>query len=150
MAMNREVKIRILSQYKWLLDEVAYLKKQKEECRINKLSPRAIEYSGMPKGSGGNSDLSSYAAKIDMYERDIDAMLQTSIEKKRKIMEWIAKLTDTQGRMILVYRYIEGDKIELIAEKMGCVDKTIRVKHREAVEELPDNYEIMEMFGIKE
>lgn len=146
--MNRVTKIRVLSQYHWLLDEISYLEECKKECRINKLSPKAIEYSDMPKGSGGMSDLSAYAAKIDMYERDIDALMQSSIDKKRMIMEWIGQSIEAQDRIILTHRYIDWDTFEQIGEKMGYGEKTIRMKHNTAIDNLPDNYEILKKFGF--
>lgn len=73
---------------------------------------------GMPHGSGGDSDLSSFAAAYDLLYQEVKHAYQRCIEIRREVRSAIETLENDTEKTVLLYRYISGRQWEQIAAEM--------------------------------
>lgn len=74
---------------------------------------------GMPHGSGGDKDLSAFAAKYDELYSEVKAALEERIEIRREVRAAIESLEDETQKILMLYRYIDGKTWEEIAYRMN-------------------------------
>lgn len=103
--------------------ECAVRQMRRHEERIREIRSaamgKALVIDGMPR-SHNKSDLSSYAALLDLEERKYMKARYLRIKKCREITDKIEMLTNEDEKDVLMYRYIKLMKWEDICEKM-CV-----------------------------
>ena len=89
-------------------------------------SVKAIDYSGMPHGSGNQKDLSDELARIG---KEKESCIETyiSIEKQMK------EVKNEDENDVLFYRYVKGLRFWEIAEIMGYSEQWIHKLHGRAL-----------------
>lgn len=116
-------KKKFLKRYGWISDQLREQKEEIEMLCLDAALPRGLTYSGMPRGSGGNNDMSGYAAKldamIDRYQQKADRMAECLEE----ITGTIDALESPTERLVLRYKYILRKDWKEIAAAMGYKDK---------------------------
>lgn len=112
-----------------------------EELRTMKMSPSVKENDGMPHGSGGQGDLSSYAANLDEMIQELINERYWRIKTYQQIARQIKRLRSENEKDVLFYRYIKGLDWWDIAEKMRYSERQVHRFHGKALIhfELPRN-----------
>ena len=102
------------------------------------LPSRAID--GMPHGSGGDNDLSSFAAAYDKLYFEIKAALEKRIEIRREVRAAIENMENETEKILMLYRYIDGKTWEQIAVNMGYTWRWVMQIHGRALShfEIPE------------
>lgn len=106
MTPENEIKKAYLNRYKWDLKALEEIEGEITACRLGAL-PGAISYTGMPHGSGNNTDLSDYAAKIDGLLQKLREKREETIRDLHEIMNAIDAVKDEESRVLLRYKYIQ-------------------------------------------
>lgn len=88
---------------------------------------------GMPHGSGGDSDLSSFAASYDLLYQEIKEEYQRCIDTQREVKNAIEAMDNETEKTLLRYRYILGHKWERIAVNMGYTWRRVMQIHGNAL-----------------
>lgn len=128
---ENEQKKEYLMGYQMASRQLARLQEELYELRMNKIAPSAT-HDGMPH-SGGGSDLSDYAAKVDELEKKIMKARYRKIQTLKKIRDRIEVLKSENEKDVMVYRYIRGMKWEDIAVKMGYTWQHVHKIHSRAL-----------------
>ena len=97
---------------------------------------------GMPHGSGGQGDLSEYAADLDEMIQELIDERYMRIKTYQQIARQIKKLRSENEKDVLFYKYISGLDFWEIAEKMGFSERWIYKIHGRALAhfELPKEF----------
>ena len=112
------------------------------ELREMKVTPGAKANDGMPHGSGGQGDLSGYAADLDEMIRELIDERYLRIKTYQQIAKQIKKLRSENEKDVLFYKYISGLDWWEIAEKMHFSERWIYKIHGRALAhfELPKEF----------
>lgn len=89
--------------------------------------------SGMP--GGGLSKFDDTITKMVDYEREIDEDIDRLIDVKRERQRTIEKLPNAEYRLILIKRYICGERWEKIAVDLGYDLRWVHRLHSRALKE---------------
>lgn len=95
------------------------------------LPSRVID--GMPHGSGGDADLSAFAAKYDELYREIKDALEERIQIRREVRAAVESLENETQKILMLYRYIDGKTWEQIAVIMGYTWRRVLQIHGDAL-----------------
>ena len=112
------------------------------ELREMKLHPSMKPDDGMPHGSGGQGDLSGYAAELDEMIRELIEERYLRIKTYQQIVRQIKRMKSENEKDVLFYRYIRGLDWWEIAEKMKYSERWIHKIHGKALAhfELPKEF----------
>ena len=104
------------------------------------MSTKAINYDGMPHGSGGQGDLSGEVARIQGLIDELKRERGLRIMTYQDIARRIKKLRSRNEDDVLFYRYIKGMEWYEIAETMSYSERQIHRIHGTALAhlELPE------------
>ena len=125
MTHENEAKKEYLNRYKWDLEKLKEIDGEITACRLGAL-PGAITYSGMPHGSGNNSDLSNYMLKIDNLLTKFIKKREEAIRDLREISAAIEAVEDPQSNILLRYRYIQCKGWDEVAKYMNYNEVYVR------------------------
>lgn len=103
------------------------------ELRTMKLHPSVKSGDGMPHGSGGQNDLSGYAADLDSMIRELAAEKRLRFKAYHQVVRQINKLPSESEKDVLFYRYIKGLEWYEIAEKLRFSERQIFRIHGKAL-----------------
>ena len=111
------------------------------ELRSMKLHPSMKQDDGMPHGSGGQGDLSGYAAELDEMIRELIEERYLRIKIYQQIVRQIKRMKSENEKDVLFYRYIRGLDWWEIAEKMKFSQRHITRIHGKALAhfEMPED-----------
>lgn len=140
LRAQNEAKKEYLQSYQRHVRRVQQITDEIAELRERKMGASAKPGDGMPH-SGGHSDLSGYAAKLDeMIAKLIDEREQC-MRAYQQIARQIKHLRDRQEMDVLFYRYVGGMDWGRVAEKSGLsVRHTLRIHGRALIHfRLPKN-----------
>jgi DNA-directed RNA polymerase specialized sigma subunit len=134
-----------LWKYQSSVRRAARIEAELHEVRSMKMSISVGSNDGMPRGSG-QSDLSSYAARLDNLERNLVNERYKRIKLYENIAEQIEKLPNTNEKDVLFFRYIKGLDWYEIAEKMSFTERHIHRLHGKALVHLqiPEEKDVSE------
>ena len=105
-----------------------------QEIRINQSCPSVIN-DGMPHGTD-KSDLSSFAAQIDVQIEKLKSVRKQENSARRSILAKIKGIDDKDERIMLRLRYIQGLSIDDAAVILGvCRAKGYNI-HNSAIKNL--------------
>ncbi len=124
MASNEDKK-KYLNRYRWDIKALEEIEGEITRCRLGAL-PGGLNYDGMPHGSGGSSDLSDYAVKIDELLIEFKAKRERLMQDLREISHAIDAVEDPRSNIILRYRYIQLKDWGFIAEAMGYAEEYVK------------------------
>lgn len=115
-----------LLQYRRAEQEIDRLLEEKArwETLAEKVTPTPSKAPGRP---GSNDRVGMAVAKIIDLEREIDTKVDRLVDFRREIERAISKMHGPKEREVLLRRYIQGERWEEIAEKMGL---NLRWVHR--------------------
>lgn len=130
-----EQKKEYLGKYQSTVRRIARIEAEIQEIRDMKRSISAAGNDGMPRGSG-QSDLSTYAAELDGYERELIQERYTRIKLYKDISQRIRKLKSKNENDVMFYHYIKGLEWYEIAEKMNYSERHILRIHGKALAHL--------------
>lgn len=118
---------RAVRREREILDEI-------QRLRESKMFPTLALGDGMPKGSGGQSDLAEYAAILD---GEIEKLKQERLRQARlyrDIEDRIRCMTDDNEQRVLRLKYIQGLTWEKVAVEMKCSWRNVHYVHSKALE----------------
>ena len=123
------------------LSQLYYLKKEikEQQRRIAELETLAINCStkitGLPTGTGISDKIGNYAAQIADLKALLDLNLKKCFYELNRIDRFIQSVEDSQIRIILTLRYIQGLSWQKIAYAIGEHDEQYpRRKHNNFIE----------------
>lgn len=114
------------------------LEKEIDELRIERMTPSGLKQDGMPRGSGSGGDLSEYAARLDEMDRELRHQLCEKLRIRKEIVERMESMKDESESLVLRMRYIHGMKMDQIADKIECEERTAYRIFKKAIK----NFEI--------
>ena len=132
--MTNEEKKAILKQYIGLEKRIARLldEKKKWKEKAEAISP---VYSDMPK-AGGCDKIQNAVCQIVDLEQDINREIDAQIDLRRRIKAAVKQMDDEKLRDVMMYRYIDGLKLEEIAIEMSYSYMHIYRLHKKAISEI--------------
>ncbi len=117
VRQENEMKKQYLRQYSACLQRIKLLEEEIRVLRADKMYPGLLQ-EHMP-GGGGGSDLSTYAARLDMAISRLEGEYGKRMEIFKDIKKRIGRLDNENQRAVLTYRYLLGWKWGRIAEQMN-------------------------------
>lgn len=133
IKIENEKKKEYLRSYRTHVRRVQRITAEIEELRAMKMCPSVKDNDGMPHGSGGQGDLSGYAADLDQMIRELIDERYLRIKTYQQIACQIKKLRSENEKDVLFYRYIKGLDWWEIAEKMGYSERQVHRFHGKAL-----------------
>lgn len=130
---ENEKKKEYLRSYRTHVRRVQRITAEIEELRAMKMYPSVKDNDGMPHGSGGQGDLSGYAADLDQMIQELIDEQYLRIKTYQQIARQIKKLRSENEKDVLFYRYIKGLDWWEIAEKMGYSERQVHRFHGKAL-----------------
>lgn len=128
---------RELSELKNLNKEIEFLKKQilnisvEPEFTTDTVKGSLIDYPYTQHSIKIHGiDLSAYDKKVERLRRQYQRKLDELMDKAAEINEYIASVPDSEVRMILQCKYVNGLTWEEIEEATGINERTARRKFR--------------------
>lgn len=118
-----------LSQLYWLNREIERDKERLRELE-SAAQPGAQKITGMPSGAGVVDKIGNYAAEIADLRGIIDANISRCFYELNRLNRYISSVGDSQMRLILSLRYVNGLSWQQVAFSMGETDESYpRRKH---------------------
>lgn len=117
VKQENEEKKKYLRQYECALYTERAIEEEIQQVRLDKMFPALVQ-DGMPHGSGGNSDLSDFAVKVDELLADLKKQAEERITLRKEIVQKIEQMEDETEKLVLRLRYIQLLKWEEIAVRM--------------------------------
>lgn len=90
---------------------------------------------GMPKGSGGRDKISNTAVSLADLAAEIEKKTGEYERLQREIGQKIARIENRDYRLLLELRYLNFNKFEVIAAKLGCSLRHVFRLNNEALRE---------------
>lgn len=131
---ENEEKKKYLRGYKKHGRKIELINAKIEELQRLKRNP-SVRNDGMPRGSN-QSDLSDYAAQLDMLEDELYNEGVAEVKTYKDITCRIDELEDEDEREVLYYRYIKDKEWWEIAKTMGFSESWIYELHGRALKNL--------------
>lgn len=129
-----------LKKIAWL-DRAFYAEKSvkawMEKCERERSFAQRLSrtFSGNSSGCSGNSTEDTLIRLIDA-ERKSKERLNQLVRIREEITETILNVRDDELQAVLVWHYLHYLTFEQIAEKMHYEERTIRRKHKQALDEI--------------
>lgn len=135
-------KKKYLRSYRQHVRRIHRINAEIAELRSMKMCPGMRQDDGMPHGSGGQGDLSGYAAELDEMINELIEERYLRIKTYQQIAKQIKQMKSENEKDVLFYRYIRGLDWWEIAEKMNYSERWIYKIHGEALThfELPKEF----------
>lgn len=130
---DNDKKKEYLRSYRYHVRRIHRINAEIAELREMKLHPSMKPDDGMPHGSGGQGDLSGYAAELDEMIRELIHERYLRIKTYQAIARQIKRMKSRNESDVLFYRYISGLGWWEIAEKMGYSQRHITRIHGKAL-----------------
>ena len=130
---ENDKKKEYLRSYRYHVHRIHRINAEIAELREMKLHPSMKPDDGMPHGSGGQGDLSTYAAQLDDMVRELQQERYLRIKTYQAIARQIKRMKSWNESDVLFYRYIKGLDWWEIAEKMGYSQRHITRIHGKAL-----------------
>lgn len=117
-----------LRQYRHLNEEIEDLMARIEDIRSAGIQSPKLD--GLPRAVGGSGDpIGTRVEQITVLE----AQLEAAIGQRDKIIKAITAIPDSQERMVLRSRYMDGYAWDQIAENMNYSERQIHRIHESAL-----------------
>lgn len=129
--MNNDEKKQYLRRYLEAKRRAAILQTQIAQLRED-ASSVSVNLDGMPHGNS-KSDLSGYAAKLDILLRKLEAEREEQMLVYQEIKNSVDYVRDGTDREILTRRYLLGQSWEKIAVEMGYSYRNVTRLHGHAL-----------------
>lgn len=138
---ENDKKKKYLRSYRHHVMRIHRINAEIAELREMKLHPSMKPDDGMPHGSGGQGDLSGYAAELDEMIRELIHERYLRIKTYQAIARQIKHMKSRNESDVLFYRYISGLGWWEIADKMGFSERQIFRIHGKALAhfEIPED-----------
>ncbi len=131
MTPENEAKYKYLMRYKWDMLKVKAIEHEIIRCRLEAL-PGAVNYDGMPHGSGSNTDLSDYAVKLDELVKELEQSRIKTLEDMSSILYAIDEVTMSDSKngakysILLRCKYVDDLSWEETADAMGYTENYVK------------------------
>lgn len=130
---ENDKKKEYLRSYRYHVRRIHRINAETAELREMKLHPSMKPDDGMPHGSGGQGDLSGYAAELDEMINELIEERYQRIKTYQAIVRQIKRMKSENEKDVLFYRYIRGLDWWDIAELMGFSERQIYRIHGNAL-----------------
>ena len=130
---ENERKKEYLRSYKDHVRRVNRITEEIAELREMMKSVKAVNYDGMPHGSGGQGDLSGEVVRIQTLIDELRQERGMQIMTYQEIARRIKRLKSRNEDDVLFYRYIKGLEWWEIAELMSYSERQIHRIHGKAL-----------------
>ena len=120
------------------LSQLYYLKKEiiEQQKRLSELEALSTictaKITGLPNGNGVSDKIANYATEIADLKSLLDLNLKKCFYELNRLNKFIQSVDDSQMRMILTLRYIQGLTWQKIAYAIGEYDEQYRRRKHNA------------------
>lgn len=135
LTEEHKIKIKYLSQYKYLNRDIDRKIKQLEDWR-NKIFNVTGTISDMPKSPNRANIIEDGVIAIDEIESSINKDIDELVNLKSKIENKIESVDDLKLREVLKCRYLDFKTWEEIAYRNECSWRWIYSLHEKALDEI--------------
>jgi len=131
MTPENEAKYKYLMRYRWDVLKVKSIEHEIIRCRLGAL-PGAVNYDGMPHGSGSNADLSDYAVKLDNLIEELEQSRIKTLEDMSSILYAIDEVTMADSEngakysILLRCKYVDDLSWKETADVMGYTENHVK------------------------
>lgn len=123
-----------LSQLYYLKKEIKQQQRRLEELEISATNCTS-KITGLPSGKGISDKIGNYVTEIANLKSILDLNLKKCFYELNRLDRYIQSVEDSQMRMILTLRYIQGLSWQKIAYAIGEYDEQYpRRKHNNFLE----------------
>lgn len=124
-----------LRSYQTIRKEIRQLEGQIRELDSRVYSPRAPHLTGLPGAAQTEPGSTQERAATELFELRAfyDEKIRELHEKRREIENTIAELQDSNERMIMRYRYINGYSFEKISGRINYSLQHVFRLHKKAL-----------------
>ena len=105
------------------------------EMKCSAISVSAVENKERVQTTPDHDRISSVICKIVEKEKQIDGLIDKYVNLKEKIKFQINLLSNEKHKFILTEKYVNGESIYSIAEKLKMTDRGCKKAHKRALEE---------------
>lgn len=138
-----EIKKEYLQSYRTHVRRIRRIEAELEEIRAMRTAI-SVNNDGMPHGSA-QTDLSSYAARLDELERALLQERYRRVVAYKDIVDCIKAVKNEYEQDVLFYRYIKGMEWWEVAEKMGFSERWVTKLHGRAIKNIKITKEFLEV-----
>ena len=124
-----------LSNLYWIKKEIVLQEQRLQELTSEAEGTRAV-ISNMPKTKIPNDKVANIATEIADLRTAIEANRKRCIKEEAEIEKWLSILVNSETRILLRLRLIEGLHWDAIGDKMGYEKSTVRKKFGRIVDEM--------------
>ncbi|MBS4959290.1 MAG: hypothetical protein KHZ62_00520 [Clostridiales bacterium] len=113
------------------LERLSFLKREaaEENQRLRQLKRfregRGFFITGMPAGTDFRDMTGEIAAEIADLEKKVQKNIRRCLEEIKRLEEFIATVEESELRLMLRYRYVEGKTWQQTAFAMGYADESV-------------------------
>lgn len=134
MTEEQIEKSRWLNRLHYISNEIKSL----NEVKQNNKHLRAVSYEtdGSQHVSGASNSEENRMIKILELDEKIDEEINHLIQTRIEIFEVISKVDDAEMKAVLIDRYLNYKKFEDIAKNMGYDERTVKRKHKKALDKV--------------
>ena len=129
---ENELKKEYLKSYGDAVRAEKAIEDEIQQLRLDRMFPSVV-IDDMPHGSGGCSDLSGYAAKVDELLEELRQSMEERIELRREIVRKIEAVPIETEKLVLRLRYIQGEPFEKIAVDLSYTYRHVTRLHGQAL-----------------
>mgnify|MGYP001212015072 CR=1 FL=1 len=129
---DNELKKEYLKSYGDAIRAEKAIEDEIQQLRLDKMCPSVV-IDDMPHGSGGCSDLSGYAAKVDELLGELHQSMEERIELRREIIRKIEAMQNETEKLVLRLKYIQGKTFEKIAVDLRYTYRHVTRLHGQAL-----------------
>lgn len=137
VKQENEKKKEYLRQYGCALRAERAIEEEIQQVRLDKMFPALVQ-DGMPRGSGGNSDLSDFAVKVDELLADLKKQAERRVTLRKEIIRKIEQMEDETEKLVLRLRYIHLKSWETISVELNYTYHHVLKLHGKALK----NFEV--------
>lgn len=133
--MTNQDKINYLKEYKNLDNQITRLLEEKE-IWLSKATKVTQTISDMPRGSNGEDSRMNAVHKMIEAEDEATKKIDKYVDLGREIRKCIETVKESDLRLLLEYRYLDGLTFEEVAVKMNYSWRWVYKLHKKALSKM--------------
>ena len=116
--MTSQEKKLYLQKYKIADRRIDDLLRQKDDM-MTRLTKMTATLTGMPRGGGGDDELTAGVSKLIDLDNEIDRQVDALVDMRREIEGHINSISDDRYKRLLTLRYLDGMTWDRVGLEMG-------------------------------
>ena len=126
--MTSQEKKLYLQKYKIADRRIDDLLRQKDDM-MTRLTKMTATLTGMPRGGGGDDELTAGVSKLIDLDNEIDRRVDALVDMRREIEGHINAISDDRYKRLLMLRYLDGMTWDRVGVEMGYERRQVTRLH---------------------